>query len=130
MEETWKLYCEKQRKMRGEVNQLNKIAVSTPATTLPSSCGVLWPTTTTTTCIRYCSSDSNNTQYRPGRELALAAASVHLVHVVMNDDTMMCNDLFIINLPLVCKKNKKQIGIEERLIMSVCVRERGIGYLR
>ena len=29
-EETWKLYCEKQRKMRGEVNSLNKIAVSTP----------------------------------------------------------------------------------------------------
>lgn len=28
-EETWKGYCEKQRKMKGEVNQLNKIAVST-----------------------------------------------------------------------------------------------------
>lgn len=27
-EETWRLYCEKQRKTRGEVAQLNKIAVS------------------------------------------------------------------------------------------------------
>ena len=28
-EDTWKLYCEKQRKMKGEVIQLNKIVVST-----------------------------------------------------------------------------------------------------
>lgn len=28
-EDTWKLYCEKQRKMKGEVMQLNKIVVST-----------------------------------------------------------------------------------------------------
>ena len=27
-EETWRLYCEKQRKMRFEVSQLNKLAVS------------------------------------------------------------------------------------------------------
>ena len=31
-EETWKLYCDKQRKMKGEINQLNKIAVSTSQT--------------------------------------------------------------------------------------------------
>ena len=28
-EDTWKLYCDKQRKMKGEINQLNKIVVST-----------------------------------------------------------------------------------------------------
>ena len=35
-EETWRLYCEKQRKMRYEVAQLNKIAVSLPLSVIPA----------------------------------------------------------------------------------------------
>ena len=47
-EETWRLYCEKQRKNKNEVVQLNKIAVSPPASgknaLLPStlSCSSQW----------------------------------------------------------------------------------------
>lgn len=39
-EETWKVYCEKQRKMRGEVASLNKIVVSS----LPPSRDLAWTT--------------------------------------------------------------------------------------
>ena len=48
-EETWKLYCDKQRRARGEVSQLNKIAVSTSQ----ASHWLLW----------YSSSNSSSTLY-------------------------------------------------------------------
>jgi len=40
-EETWKLYCEKQRKMKGEVMQLNKIVVS-PSQSFYWASPLLW----------------------------------------------------------------------------------------
>lgn len=38
-EETWRLYCDKQRKVRYEVQQLNKIAVSIIKVALPNVAG-------------------------------------------------------------------------------------------
>ena len=81
-EETWKLYCEKQRKMRGEVNHLNKIAVSTTTPSAPSS-------------LRYSSSNSYS-QYShcsPAR----VAVSQCVVAIDNNDDVIHSIKVHVMN---------------------------------
>lgn len=108
-EETWRLYCEKQRKMRGELTQLNKIVVST--STPP---GALCRASCICPCQRYqYSSPSNSTQYThssPGSCLVVAVSIIItcVVDVVVDDDLNwkvrvvvnewhdMCTSLFIV----------------------------------
>lgn len=69
-EETWKLYCEKQRKMRGDVNLLNKIAVSSPVAICQLSPRVWY---------------SSNTQYTHSSLVSIRVASVSRYVDVLDD---------------------------------------------
>lgn len=69
-EETWKLYCEKQRKMRGDVNLLNKIAVSSPVAICQLSPRVWY---------------SSSTQYTHSSLVSIRVASVSRYVDVLDD---------------------------------------------
>lgn len=79
-EETWKLYCDKQKKMRGEVSQLNKISVSSFVQLFPLECGapLAWYSNSNVTSSHY----SSNTRTRAVKILAVCSSVV------------VCNDHF------------------------------------
>lgn len=69
-EDTWKLYCDKQRKMRGEINQLNKIVVS-------NSQSFFWVSST----LRY--SSSNNLLVRIHSLIRILSLAVSICVIMM-----------------------------------------------
>ena len=82
-EETWRLYCEKQRRTKTEVAQLNKIAVSQPTVDTPSCLSLRWYSSRSTVA------DSSLTGY---------SNSTHNCCCVLFDDVMKSVSLMTVSL--------------------------------
>ena len=114
MEETWKLYCEKQRRMRSEVLQLNKIAVS--SSRRPPD----WSDWYSGSRLYGYWSDASS-----ARELGLGLASrvLHCVHASCSVDLHVVSRLLIIfiilslDLVTICVNNKLRPSVPREKIV-------------